>query len=419
MAIRKTRTKWLVLAGLLAVGGAVLACKVGLINRATAQGEDLYPPPSVIPAPDPAPPPPSPLLKQAQALQRPRSEPVPPPTDPKSALPTPVENHPAKADNSPSLLVPPLSNNETTAKPELGSPPTPSTAPTTQPAPQPPRVTGTGLPLPPLANQAPTAPPSASPTAAPPAPVIAVAPITKIEYRTDPGEPPLAPKPGLVQLYQVKHDGETPREIAQRTLGGTERCDDILKLNPHLKAETSLIEGTKVRLPADACLPADGVEAVKPLPVLRKPVQVKAKVLPLTGTFPCNLDESRTINLPRAIREQLGNCTTIMVSPGPDFCLWVTNQAQLDRLAERLEHSPAREAEVRVFKRLYYAQTEKLTVTAEGRVQVSERLAQFAGLGQEVVLVGIDDHFELWDVNRWKQYTQQKSAARTVVQEGE
>ena len=39
---------------------------------------------------------------------------------------------------------------------------------------------------------------------------------------------------------------------------------------------------------------------------------------------------------------------------------------------------------------------------------ISEKLAEYAGLGKEVVLVGIDDHFELWDAARWQQYSQQK-----------
>src|SRR5262249_49871504 len=111
------------------------------------------------------------------------------------------------------------------------------------------------------------------------------------------------------------------------------------------------------------------------------------------------------------IRDQLGNIDTVLVSPGPDECLWLTNQAHLDRLAERLEHSPAREIDVRVFRRLYFAQTEKTPLSADGRVTISDRMAQFAGLHQEVVPVGIDDHFELWDVNHWRQYTREKSPA--------
>ena len=131
----------------------------------------------------------------------------------------------------------------------------------------------------------------------------------------------------------------------------------------------------------------------------------------LTGTYPCNIDDKRTITLPRAVRDQFGDADVVLVSPGPDQCLWVTDAAHQERLAERLEHSPAREIDVRVFKRLYYAQTEKVTVGVDGRIAVSDRLTQFAGLSQEVVLVGIDDHFEVWDAARWKQYTQAKSAA--------
>jgi MraZ protein len=235
---------------------------------------------------------------------------------------------------------------------------------------------------------------------------------TTTEPRALPGEPPLAPPPGPVQTYQVRDKGETLRDIARRTLGSSERWSDIHKLNPSLKTETALATGTVVRLPADACIPSDETETVRPLPGLRpKVVPARPKViLPLTGTYQANLDDKKTMTLPKALREQLAGSDTVLVSPGPDKCLWLTNKVHLDRLAQRLEQSPAREADVRVFKRLYFAQTEKRKLT-EGRVTIPERLAQFAGLHQEVVLVGIDDHFEVWDAARWREYTQEKSAA--------
>jgi MraZ protein len=222
-------------------------------------------------------------------------------------------------------------------------------------------------------------------------------------------------------MYQVRHSAETLHDIARRTLGDAARWGEVHKLNPELRPDAALGAGTLVRLPGDACVPAEEIEAVKPLPSLRPDAgPVKPKVLlPLTGTYPCNLDDKRLIALPKAIRDQLGG-DTVLISPGPDHCLWLTNQAHLDRLARRLEASPAREAEVRTFKRLYFAQTEKATLSGEGRVVIPERLAQFAGLHQEVVLVGIDDHFELWDVARWRAYTQAKSAAaRSAMAEQE
>ncbi len=228
--------------------------------------------------------------------------------------------------------------------------------------------------------------------------------------KQDPGEPPMVVPAGPVQVYQVRGKTETLPDIARRTLGSSERCPEILRLNPDLKADSVLTAGTSVRLPPDACIQEE-VDAVKPLPALHAKEADKPKVLPLTGTYPCTLDDKKILSLPKAIRDQFGNCDTLLVSPGPDHCLWITNHAHLERLADRIEHSPASETDVRVFKRLYYAQTEKVTVTGEGRIAISDKLAQFAGLGQDLVLVGIDEHFELWDAAKWKQYTQQKSAA--------
>jgi MraZ protein len=225
-----------------------------------------------------------------------------------------------------------------------------------------------------------------------------------------PGEPPLAPPPGPVQTYQVR-DKETMQEIARRFLGSADRWTEIHKLNPTLKPGIVLASGTSIRLPGDACV-VDDPEPLRALPVMH-PKAGPAKprvVLPLTGTYPANLDDKKTMTLPAAIREQLGGVETLLVSPGSDQCLWLTNQAHLDRLTQRLESSPAHEIDVRTFKRLYYAQTEKAALSADGRVRIPDRLAQFAGLRQEVVLVGIDDHFEVWDAARWREYTQQKSA---------
>ncbi len=146
------------------------------------------------------------------------------------------------------------------------------------------------------------------------------------------------------------------------------------------------------------------------MPALRARATVKVKpVLPLTGTYPVKLDDKKVMTLPPAILKQLGNCDTLMVSPGSSKCLWLTNQAHLDRLEQKLEKSPARESDKNGFKRLYYAQTLKVPMK-NGRLTIEDRLAAFAGLDQEVILIGIDDHFEVWDAARWRRYTETKKA---------
>lgn len=124
----------------------------------------------------------------------------------------------------------------------------------------------------------------------------------------------------------------------------------------------------------------------------------------LTGSYPRTLDDKKRLTLPKRIREQLQEPTTLFVTPGPDQCLWLYAQDALERLAEKLDQAPATDAEVRVFRRLYFAQTEAVDVDRTGRVLVPERLVQFASLKHEVMLIGVRDHLELWDAERWQQY---------------
>lgn len=138
----------------------------------------------------------------------------------------------------------------------------------------------------------------------------------------------------------------------------------------------------------------------------------------LTGTHPRTLDDKKRLGLPKRVRELLGEPATLYVTPGPDGCLWIYTQHGLEELAAKLDQSPATDAEARVFRRLYFAQTEAVDVDKSGRILVPERLAQFAGLTHEVVLIGVRDHLELWDAGRWQQYLQQHAPRFDAVAEG-
>jgi MraZ protein len=138
----------------------------------------------------------------------------------------------------------------------------------------------------------------------------------------------------------------------------------------------------------------------------------------LTGTQVRTLDEKKRLTLPKRVREQLGEPETLFVTPGPDQCLWVYTRPGLEQLAEKLDQSPATDAEARVFRRLYFAQTEAVDVDRAGRVLMPERLVQFAGLQHEVVLIGVRDHLEVWDAQRWQQYLASNAPRFDAVAEG-
>src|SRR5262245_53140310 len=138
----------------------------------------------------------------------------------------------------------------------------------------------------------------------------------------------------------------------------------------------------------------------------------------LTGTHSRTLDDKKRLTLPKKLREQLGEATEqLFIAQGLDQCLWIYDKVGLEQLAERLDQTPATDAEARVFRRLFFAQMEAADVDKAGRLLGPERLVAFAGLGHEVVLIGVRDHLELWDAQRWQQYLAQNSARFDAVAE--
>src|SRR5579862_8674395 len=105
-----------------------------------------------------------------------------------------------------------------------------------------------------------------------------------------------------------------------------------------------------------------------------------ARRMLLTGTHPRTLDDKKRVTLPKRVRDVLKEPATLFVTPGPDQSLWLYTQDGLERLAEKLDRAPATDAEARVFRRLYFAQTEAVDLDRAGRILIPERLIQFAGL---------------------------------------
>ncbi|GIW79478.1 MAG: transcriptional regulator MraZ [Gemmatales bacterium] len=137
----------------------------------------------------------------------------------------------------------------------------------------------------------------------------------------------------------------------------------------------------------------------------------------LTGTHPRTLDEKNRLVFPKRIRDLLNKPESLYITPGPDQCLWLFPPTEMQRLDEKLRQSSAADPEVRAFRRMFFGQTEEVDVDRSGRILIPERLVRFAGLGREVVLLGVQDHLELWDANRWQQYQQEQASRFDAVAE--
>ena len=124
----------------------------------------------------------------------------------------------------------------------------------------------------------------------------------------------------------------------------------------------------------------------------------------LTGTHARSLDEKKRIALPKRVREQLGEVKQLFVTPGADQTLWLYDQRGLENIGAKLDQAPATDSEARVYRRLFFGQTEEVDIDGQNRISIPHRLLQFAGLEREVVLLGVRDHLEIWNAAKWQEY---------------
>jgi MraZ protein len=139
----------------------------------------------------------------------------------------------------------------------------------------------------------------------------------------------------------------------------------------------------------------------------------------LTGTFFRAIDDKLRLAIPKRIRDALAACPERMlfIAPGTDQSLAIYTEESLGQLADRLAAASPAGPDVRAFNRLLYAQAQPVELDGQGRIRIPPELAQLAALSREAVLLGVQDHLELWDRDRWEAYLADRQARYDEIAE--
>src|SRR5262249_30636019 len=111
----------------------------------------------------------------------------------------------------------------------------------------------------------------------------------------------------------------------------------------------------------------------------------------LTGTYARSVDEKKRVAIPKAIREQFGKPAPrqLYIGPGSYRALWIFRAQELEQFGSRLLAQRSGDRSLGAYRRLYFAGVERTELDKQGRILIPERLAVHAGLGREVVLIGV------------------------------
>jgi transcriptional regulator MraZ len=130
----------------------------------------------------------------------------------------------------------------------------------------------------------------------------------------------------------------------------------------------------------------------------------------LTGKFLRTLDEKHRLAIPKSLRESLGDQAglQLFVAPATDGALAVYPEATFAQLVERLAVGSPTARDVRDYRRLFFSQAASTKLDRQGRLRIPLALVQWAKLNGEVVLLGVQDHVELWNRGAWEQYSTER-----------
>lgn len=125
------------------------------------------------------------------------------------------------------------------------------------------------------------------------------------------------------------------------------------------------------------------------------------------GEYQHNLDAKGRIVIPGKFRDELH--TTFILARGLDGCLTIYSLQQWEKLFEEVNKLPTTKKAARQYIRMLTSTASECTLDNQGRIQIPSFLAKPVNITKECVVIGANDHIELWDKVTWDSYYEEAS----------
>lgn len=129
----------------------------------------------------------------------------------------------------------------------------------------------------------------------------------------------------------------------------------------------------------------------------------------LIGEFESAIDAKHRLAISAALRELIdprADGKGFILVLGPDRHLWLYPDEYYRRLLATMRRSPLPDRSTRKID-LLFAMARALKCDAQGRVVLPEKSMQRAVISNQVTLVGVFDHIEIWPTDQWERHVQE------------
>jgi MraZ protein len=129
------------------------------------------------------------------------------------------------------------------------------------------------------------------------------------------------------------------------------------------------------------------------------------------STWEVRLDSKNRVTVPQKIREPRTeggrDVSNFYLTLGSEGCIFVYTEEGWERLVASLgANQPIGNQALRKLQRLVGGSTTPVTCDSAGRITLSAALREHAGLKRDVIWVGAVGRGEIWDSERWQQYSE-------------
>ncbi len=131
-----------------------------------------------------------------------------------------------------------------------------------------------------------------------------------------------------------------------------------------------------------------------------------------TGTYEHSIDSKMRLAIPSELRglfrkeaeeSEADDKVGLYVTMGENQALCLYTDKGFDQLAESLNASELDADALLEFEQVFYSLSKHREMDKQGRVRLPEDLLEMAGLGSDVVLIGVKDHLEIRDRDAWQE----------------
>lgn len=130
-------------------------------------------------------------------------------------------------------------------------------------------------------------------------------------------------------------------------------------------------------------------------------------MLLLTGEYQHVIDSKSRVLISNKLRSQIdsdehGSNFYLVLGANGILCLYP--EKYFEQIVLAVAPGTTAPDEAVAFERMSFALASKVELDAQGRLLINDRLRKRAGLQDQITLVGVRDHIEIWNNENWEQY---------------